>query len=115
MRIQFGVKLSEEFVTEINKDTITEAKDVHNFQRNELGEKLRMRLILPDTTWVKEIAVVSCESTVNEVEKCLRACNLEITDPHPEIKHSNVEGYLVRNKETKELEIIPIEDYNNTE
>ncbi len=113
MRIQFGAKLSEEFVTEINKNSPTEAKDVHNFQREELGEKLRMRLILPNTTWAKEIAVVSCESTISEVEKCLKACNLEITDPHPEIKHSNVEGYLVRDKETKDLKIIPIDDYNS--
>jgi len=110
MRIQFGAKLPEEFVTEFNKNSPTEAKEVYNSQRIELGEKLMMRLILPNTTWAKEIAVVSCESTISEVEKCLKACNLEITDPHPEIKHSNVEGYLVRDKETKDLKIIPIDD-----
>jgi len=55
----FFIKLPDEYVSEIDRNSPTTAREIYNIQREKLTEELIKRLIKPNITWIKEDVAIS--------------------------------------------------------
>jgi len=102
-RNQFTAKLPENYVFEIDGNSSQEAKDVHNAQRTTFTDEVQKRLVEPNFTLDKKFVHINSLSTLNEIEICLKKCNLEIQIPNLSFNASEVQFYVYQDPNSKEL------------